>query len=52
MRMSFVAAAALALWGVGGQEGLFNMVPMEFADTAVREHSDLVRASCSSAKGR
>jgi putative ABC transport system permease protein len=25
------------IWGVGGQEGLFNMVPMEFADTAVRD---------------
>jgi putative ABC transport system permease protein len=27
----------LKIWGVGGQEGLFNMVPMEFADTAVRD---------------
>ncbi|MEU4623397.1 ABC transporter permease [Actinoplanes sp. NPDC023801] len=27
----------LRIWGVGGQEGLFNMVPMEFADTAVRD---------------
>jgi putative ABC transport system permease protein len=25
------------IWGVGSYEGLFNMVPMEFADTAVRD---------------